>query len=78
MRNATNHALDEFSGFTSIMDDADVSERMNLITQAVDYFIYCYNKVVDLISESGADADVVRIDTAELSAYAKSLRRDHK
>ena len=78
VRNATNHALDEFSGFTSIMDDADVSERMNLITQAVDYFIYCYNKVVDLISESGADADVVRIDTAELSAYAKSLRRDHK
>ena len=78
VRNATNHALDEFSGFTSIMDDDDVSERMNLITQAVEYFIHCYNKVVELISESGAEADVVKIDTAELSAYAKRLRREHK
>lgn len=78
VRNATNHALDEFSGFTSIMDDADVSERMNLITQAVDYFIYCYNKVVDLISGSGADADVIRVETSELADYAKKLRREHK
>ena len=78
VRNATNHALDEFSGFTSVMDDADVSERMSLITQAVDYFIYCYNKVVDLISGSDADADVIRIETSELADYAKKLRREHK
>lgn len=78
VRNATNHAEDEFSGFTSIMDDADVSDRMNLITQAVDYFIHCYDKVTGLIAANDTDAQIIKIDTSELADYAKSLRREHK
>ena len=76
VRNTTNHAIDEFSGFVSIMDDSDVSERMNLITQAVDYFLHCYEKVVRLISEADTeDAQIIRIETSELADYAKTLRR---
>ena len=82
VRNTTNHAEDEFSGFVSIMDDSDVSDRMNLITQAVDYFLYCYSKVTGLISDAGAEAEVIKVETSELAEYAKTLRRkfreDHK
>ena len=75
VRNATNHAADEFSGFISVMDDSDVSARMNLITQVIDYFIHCYDNVTDLISKDKADAEIVRIETSELADYAKVLRK---
>ena len=78
VRNATNHALDEFSGFTSVRNDSDVSDRMNLITQAVDYFIHCYDKVTGLISENDAEARIIRVDTAELADYARELRKGHR
>ena len=75
VRNMTNHATDEFSGFTSIRDDSDASERMNLISQAVEYFLHSYNKVMELISDSSKDAQIIRVETADLADYAKSLRR---
>ena len=78
VRNATNHAEDEFSGFTSVRNDSDVSDRMNLITQAVDYFIHCYDKVTGLISENDAEARIIRVDTAELADYARELRKGHR
>ena len=51
---------------------------MNLITQAVDYFIHCYDKVTGLIAANDTDAQIIKIDTSELADYAKSLRREHK
>lgn len=76
VRNTLNHANDEFGGFVSVMDDADTSGRVSLITQAVDYFIHCYDIVTGLITEDEtAGYEAVKIETSELSAYAKSLRR---
>ena len=75
VRNITNHAADEFSGFISIMDDSDISERMNMITQAVDYFLFCYERVTELIQKQGTGEAVVKIEPQELVAYADTLRK---
>lgn len=50
----------------------------NVITQAVEYFIHCYDKVTGLISENGTEARVVRVVTAELADYARELRKGHR
>ena len=74
VRNATNHAMTEFEGFSSIKHDSDVSERMNTIVQSINYFIHCYDKVSDLIEASGAKADVDKLDIEEIVRYSKKLR----
>ena len=74
VRNATNHAQDEFSGFMSIMEDSDISERMNLIKHSVDYFIYCYEKVIGLIDDDEKVKDIHKIETADLVEFAKKYR----
>jgi hypothetical protein len=78
VRNATNHAQDEFSGFVSIMDDSDVSERMTMISQAVEYFIHCYDVMSGLLADRKAaedDHEIVMISTSEISEYANELRK---
>ena len=50
----------------------------NIFTQAVDYFIHCYDKVTGLISENDAEARIIRVDTAELADYARELRKGHR
>ena len=72
VRNQTNHALEEFSGFYTIMAYTDPGERMKLIRQAIDYFIHCYDTVCGLIE--GKKANVVKIETADLVEYSKTLR----
>lgn len=72
VRNLTNHAMEEFSGFYTIMDDTEPGERAKMITQAVDYFIHCYDHVTDLIK--GKKANVVIVKTADLADYASELR----
>lgn len=76
VRNMTNHATEEYSGFYTIMADDDPGERMKLITQAIDYFIHCYETVDRLIT--GKSATVVTVDTAELADYAQALRRESR
>ena len=75
VRNATNHALEEFGGFSSIMHDSDISERMNTIVQTIEYFIHCYDNVTRLIEQSGDTPDVDRLEHTELIAYSKTLKR---
>ena len=72
VRNHTNHAMEEYSGFYTIMSDDDPGERMKTITQAVDFFIHSYDRVINLIN--GKRANVVTVRTAELADYAKALR----
>lgn len=74
VRNATNHAMEDFSGFSSIMSDSDVSERMNTISQAVDYFIHCYDIVQTLVAESGEVPDVDIIEPEKVVEYSMTLR----
>lgn len=77
VRNATNHAADEFSGFASIMDDSDVSERMTMISQAVEYFIHCYEEMTKLLAgrDKEDDKEVIMISPSEISDYANVLRK---
>ena len=72
IRNSTNHATDEYSGFYTIMADTDPGERVKDICQAIDYFIHCYDRVCEMIA--GKEADVVTIRTSELADYAKTIR----
>ncbi|MBQ7645551.1 MAG: hypothetical protein IJS84_11070 [Spirochaetales bacterium] len=74
VRNATNHAEEEFGGFSSIMHDSDIGARMNLISQSIDYFIHCYDVVADLVAKSGEKPDVNIIDLDRIVEYSKSLR----
>ena len=76
VRNATNHAEEEFGGFYAIMDEADLGSRMKLITQAIDYFIYCYDTVSKLVEKK--KANVVTVDTSDLINYADELRKKYR
>ncbi len=77
VRNATNHAVDETNGFISIMKDSDISERMRLITQTIDYFIYCYEKAIKMM-ETASPADNIQIDPVEIAEYANMIRRANR
>jgi hypothetical protein len=76
VRNQTNHATEEFSGFYTVMPESDPGERKKLITQAIDYFLHCYDTVCELIR--GKNAHVVKIETSELADYANTLRSESR
>ena len=78
VRNATNHAQEEFSGFVSIMEASDISERMNLITHSVDYFIHCYDKVLTLLDKPKDGKEILEIETSDLIEYTNTLRRNER
>ncbi len=75
VRNATNHAEADFSGFDSIRKDSDISDRMNMISQAVEYFVHCYDKVLKMLEGSGDGREVIWITNAEIAACARSMGR---
>ena len=74
VRNNTNHAAEEFDGFSSIMQDSDVGERMNTIIQSIEYFIHSYDVVADLVAQSGEVADVDKITVDQIIEYSKTLK----
>ena len=74
VRNATNHATEEFSGFSSVMHDSDISERMNTIVKSIEYFIHCYDNVIELVEKSGKKNDVTKVEHSELVTYSKKLK----
>ena len=74
VRNATNHASEEFAGFSAVMHDSDVSERMNAIVKSIEYFIHCYDAVIELVEKSGKKNDVTKVEHSELVAFAKKLK----
>ena len=74
VRNATNHAIEGFGGFSSIMNDSDMGERMNTIMQAVEYFIHCYDIVDDLVTKSGTPADVDIIPNVDIVEFSRSFK----
>ncbi len=76
IRNSTNHATEEYSGFYKIMADTDPGERVKDISQAIDYFIHCYDRVCGMIA--GKKANVVTIGTSELADYAKTIRDSNR
>ena len=74
VRNATNHAENGGSGaFGGHRDDSDVSERMSMIRQSVEGFIYSYDKVMELIGENGGQK-VVEVTNDEIRSYANTLK----
>ena len=59
------------------MNESDISERMNLIKKTIDYFLLCYDKVVNNLSDD-KKKDVEHIEAAELSDYANELRKEYR
>ena len=72
VRNATNHAAEDSKRLRMLEDESDVGERMNMIEQAVESFIYMYDKVTASIGE--AQADVWTVSNEEIRAYAATLK----
>ena len=74
VRNATNHAEETFSDFYAIQSYTDSSDRMNDIRQAIDYFIYCYDRVAKLIA--GTEWSYYPIDNQDIQQEASRIRND--
>ena len=71
VRNATNHAADEAAGFVGLHEESDMSVRMNMISQAVDYFIASYDKVAERLDSS---KPIVTVSNEEIVAQARTMR----
>ena len=74
VRNSTNHAEEEFSGFSSIMQDSDVGARMNMIKQSIEFFIHSYEVVASLVEQSGETADLDIVTHEQIVEYSKTLK----
>ncbi|MBQ2050090.1 MAG: hypothetical protein II493_06800 [Spirochaetales bacterium] len=74
VRNSTNHAIEEFDGFNSIMSDSDVGARMNMIIQSIEFFIHSYEVVEQLVKESNETADVDKVTHDQVVEYSKALK----
>ena len=70
VRNITNHAEDVDDTFEK--KETDVSERMNLIRQAVENFISRYERVLELMPDE--PTEILKVSNAEIRTYAQSLK----
>ena len=59
------------NGFAGVMTDSDVGERMNIIRQAIDTFIYYYEKTLEEVA--GADNHILKVTTEELRERAATM-----
>lgn len=75
VRNATNHAQDYVDCFSEIKEDSDSSERMELIRQSIEYFLFCYQKVARLTD--GKASNVVQVSADDIHKYANELREQN-
>ena len=74
IRNYTNHAEDREGEDTRlIVDEKDDSIRLVKITEAVEYFIKCFDEAAAMTK--GKELDVVTITSDEVRAFAKRLER---
>jgi hypothetical protein len=76
VRNQTNHAAETFDGFYYIMSESDSGERMEMIRQSIDYFLHCYDRVVQLTA--GKKPNVIEITTEDITRYADQLRLQNR
>ena len=74
IRNLTNHAESREGEDTRlIVDEKDDSIRLLKISEAIEYFIRCFDAVVENIGDK--ELDVVRINSGEVKGFAKRLER---
>lgn len=76
IRNQTNHAMETFDGFQSMMADSDSSERMETIRQSIDYFLHCYDRVAQL--SSGKAFKVIEITNEDYMPYVDEKRQQSR
>ena len=76
IRNQTNHAVETYDGFYSIMAESDSGERMEAIRQSIDYFLHCYDRMVQLTE--GKTPNVIEITNDEIMQYVDELRQQIK
>lgn len=74
IRNMTNHAESRESGDTRlIVDEKDDSIRLIKISEAIEYFIRCYEAAIDDIGDK--ELNVITITSDEVKGFAKRLER---
>ena len=76
IRNQTNHAVETYDGFYSIMAESDSGERMEAIRQSIDYFLHCYDRVAKL--SEGKTPNVIEITNDDIMQYVNELRQQIK
>ena len=76
IRNQTNHAVETYDGFYSIMAEFDSGERMEAIRQSIDYFLHCYDRVAQL--SEGKTPNVIEITNDDIMQYVNELRQQTK
>ena len=76
IRNQTNHAVETYDGFYSIMAESDSGERMEAIRQSIDYFLHCYDRVAQL--SEGKTPNVIEITNDDIMQYVNELRQQTK
>lgn len=75
IRNETNHAREaDDEKETLFPDNKDVSSKLKVIQEGIEYFIQSYDKVLELIS--GKDPSVVRISIEEVKSAGRRLERE--
>ena len=74
IRNITNHASVDEKDERLMVDIDDVSARMATIREAMDYFLKCYDTVMENMPEE--KPQVVRITIAELRNKCKEMKNN--
>ena len=69
IRNEANHAADENDSEGLISNIKDVSVKLSKIREGIEYFIMCYEKMLDAIKDK--EAKVVLITSFEVKSEAK-------
>ena len=76
IRNMTNHAEDREEDTRLIVDEKDDSIRLVKITEAIEYFIRCYDAVTENIGDK--EFNVVRISSSEVKYAAKQMEHTER
>ncbi|MBR2522809.1 MAG: hypothetical protein IKE53_00015 [Clostridiales bacterium] len=75
VRNRTNHADETDVESAIVIDPRDMSARLNLICESIEYFLLCYDKVAQLTE--GKHPEVVKVLSAEVKAKCNELKKQN-
>lgn len=77
VRNKTNHAEEGVMEDTRLIyDPNDVSYRMSLIVEGIEYFIRCFDKVNAMVEVE--EGEITIINTADVRYKANALKRERE
>lgn len=72
IRNVTNHAAEDDVDNRLLVEASDISARMAMIRESIEYFLMCYDKVMAAMPEEAPK--VIKIPISEIRAKAKEMK----